>query len=268
MKTLSQGIYAGQTRSQYKLPGLILTKCFFPKAFNSDWHSHENSHLTFALKGGSIENRKKGNIPCSPGLLLLYPANELHRNTDYVSNSESFSIEFENAWCKDLEINNQENNRQVIIRDPLVKNNMIRIMGEVKDADDLSNLCIETTILGILSSLDHDKTGNKRPSWINQLYELLHDEFNTSWSLASLSEILQIHPVTISKCFPKYFNTNIGDYIRKIKTGRSLTDLCKRSMAIEEIAVKYGFVDNAHFTRVFKKHTGITPSQYRHFITG
>jgi len=268
MKTLLQGNYVGQNRSQYKIPGLILTKCFFPKAFNSDWHSHENSHLTFALKGGSIEKRKKENIPCSPGLLLLYPANELHRNTDYVSNSESFSIEFENEWCKNLEINNQGNNRQTIIRNPLVKLNMIKIMGELKEADGLSDLCIETTTLGILSSLDHDTTGSKRPSWITQLYELLHDEYNCNWSLTSLSEKLKIHPVTISKYFPKYFKTNIGDYIRKIKTGKSLTDLSKKSIAIEEIAVKYGFVDNAHFTRVFKKHTGITPSQYRHFITG
>src|SRR5258705_1950690 len=229
MKILTQGNYAGKTRSQYKIPGLIFTKCFFSKAFNSDWHSHENSHLTFALKGGSIERRKKGSTSCSPGLLLFYPANELHRNTDYVSNSESFSIEFENEWCKNLEINNQEKNRQHIIRNPLVKLNMITIMREIKEADDLSNLCLETTILGILSSLGHDETGNKRPSWITQLYELLHDECNNNWRLASLSEKLKVHPVTISKYFPKYFQSNIGDYVRKIKTARSLTDLCKKS---------------------------------------
>jgi AraC family transcriptional regulator len=268
MKTLSQGNYAGQTRTQYKIPGLILTRCFFPMAFNSEWHSHENSHLTFALKGGSIERRKKENIPCSPGLLLLYPANEIHRNTDYVSNSESFSVEFENEWCKNLEINNLENKRQNIITNPLIKLNMIELMREMKETDGLSNLCIETTVLGILSSLGHDKTGSERPSWITQLYELLHDESDSDLSLASLSEKLKIHPVTISKYFPKYFKTTIGDYIRKIRTGKSLTDLCKKSIAIEEIAVKYGFVDNAHFTRVFKNHTGITPSQYRQFISG
>src|SRR5205085_11312070 len=98
------------------------------------------------------------------------------------SNSESFSIEFENEWCKYLEINNQENYRQTIITNPLIKLNMIKIMGEIKEADSLSNLCIETSILGILSSLDHDRSKSYRPSWITQLYELLHDEYNAAWS--------------------------------------------------------------------------------------
>jgi AraC family transcriptional regulator len=268
METLTKGKYVGQNRSQYKTPGLILTRCFFPKAFNSDWHSHENSHLTLCLKGGSIERRKRESIPCSPGLLLLYPANVLHRNTNYVSNSESFSIEFDNEWCKKFEINSQENNRQNIIRNPLVKLNMIRLMREVKEPDNQSNLSIETTVLGILSSLEHDKAENKKPSWVAQLYELLHDECNAHWNLTDLSATLKIHPVTISKYFPKYFEANIGDYIRRIKTEKSLADLSRKSIAIEEIALKYGFVDNAHYTRVFKKHTGMTPSQYRHFIAG
>jgi YesN/AraC family two-component response regulator len=215
-----------------------------------------------------MEKRKKESIPCAPGLLLLYPAHELHRNTDYVSNSESFSIEFENDWCEKFEINNQESNTSNIINNPIVKHKIVEIMREVKELDDQSSLSLETTILDILSSLTHDKTENKRPSWITHLYELLHDESNTNWSLALLSEKLNVHPVTISKYFPKYFQTNIGDYIRKIKTEKSLTDLSKKSIALEEIAVKYGFVDNAHFTRVFKKHTGITPSQYRQFIAG
>jgi AraC family transcriptional regulator len=268
MKTLTQGNYVGENRSQYKMPGLIFTRCFFPRAFNSEWHSHQNSHLTFCLKGGSVEKRKKEDILCYSGILLLYPAHQLHRNTDYVSNSESFSIEFETEWCKSFEIDNLENNTQNIIRDPLIKFEIIRLMKEVKVPDGQSALCIEATLLGILSSLRNDKDENQRPSWVKQLYELLHDEYNNNWSLTSLSEILKVHPVTISKYFPKYFRANIGDYIRKIRTEKALADLGKKSVAIEEIAVKYGFVDNAHFTRVFKKHTGITPSHYRQFIRG
>ena len=213
MKTLSPGKYVGQNRSQYKLPGLTFTRCFFPKAFNSEWHSHQHSHLTLCLKGGSVEKRKKEDILCYPGVLLLYPAHQLHRNTDYVCNSESFSIEFETEWCKAFEIDNQETNNQKIITDPFARLEIIRLMKEVKACDDESPLCIETSLLGLLSSLKNDKTESQRPPWVMQLSELLHDDCNTSWSLSLLSEKLKVHPVTISKCFPKYFHSNIGDYL-------------------------------------------------------
>jgi len=268
MKTLSPGNYIGQNRRQYKLPGLTFTRCFFAKEFNSDWHRHEHSHLTLCLKGNSIEKRKKQDIPCSPGMLLLYPSDLLHRNTDYVSNSESFSIEFENAWCGKFEINNQQNCRHNIIIDPLVKMKIIAVMREVSQPDAQSNLCLEATVLDILHSLAGSTTNTARPPWITSLYELLHDEHNTHWTLTSLSEKLNIHPVTISKCFPRFFNTTLGEYIRKIKTQQSLGDLARKSIPLEQIALKYGFADNAHFTRVFKKHTGLTPSAYRHLVTG
>ncbi len=141
-------------------------------------------------------------------------------------------------------------------------------MKEVRQRDDQSALDLETSVLGILSTLNQDIASDKQPPWIRKLYELLHDECNTSFSLTALSEILNVHPVTISKYFPKFFHTTIGDYIRKIKAERSLAELGRKSIAIEEIATKYGFVDNAHYTRIFKKHTGITPSQYRKLITG
>jgi len=265
---LSTGNYVGQSRSQYRSSGLIFTRCFFPQAFNSEWHKHENSHLTFCLKGGSIERRKKENILCSPGLLLFYPADELHRNTDYVSNSESFSIEFENKWCKNFEISNQQSRKDNIITDPLIKHQIVRIMREVKERDDQSGLNLEAILLKLLSNLNKDKISDKKPLWVSVLYDLLHDEYNNCWNLNDLSKKINVHPVTISKYFPKYFHSNIGDYIRKIRTERSLIDLSRKSMAIEEIATKYGFVDNAHYTRVFKNHTGLTPSQYRKYISG
>src|ERR1044072_7044345 len=147
MKTLSVGNYAGQNRRQYKIPGLTFTNCFFAKAFNSDWHRHENSHLTLCLKGTSIERRKNQDIICSPGLLLLYPSDMLHRNTDYVSVSQSFSIEFDNEWCEKYSIDNQEKNRQNVIVDTSVKMHILKMMKEENDPDAQSNLSLETSIL-------------------------------------------------------------------------------------------------------------------------
>jgi AraC family transcriptional regulator len=53
------------------------------------------------------------------------------------------------------------------------------------------------------------------------------------------------------------------EYLTLIRIRRG-TDLLKRSStSITEIAFACGFSDHAHFTRTFKRATGLTPTAYR-----
>lgn len=51
--------------------------------------------------------------------------------------------------------------------------------------------------------------------------------------------------------------------IRDARVRRGQQALEMTSMPIAEIAVTTGFCDQAHFTRVFRAATGVTPGQYR-----
>ena len=54
-----------------------------------------------------------------------------------------------------------------------------------------------------------------------------------------------------------------GEYQRRLRVehaGRQLTTT-RRSLA--EIAAAAGFADQAHFSRVFKDQTGVTPTRFR-----
>jgi AraC family transcriptional regulator len=268
VQVLSNGTYLGQNVSQLKLGGIIITKCNYMEGLSSSWHYHKNSYFTFILKGGSIEERRKEKFFCSSGMLLSYFPGEPHRNLDYKINSKNFSIEIEEAWLYKFGFLTLLPKDLSRVNNPIVKNQILNILSEVRAQDKVSAITIETILLNTVSILNSTKCECRKPAWINKLNDLLHDEFNSDWDLRTLSEILSIHPVTISKYFPKYFHTTIGDFIRKIKTEKSLADLSKKSISLQEIACRYGFVDNAHYTRVFKKNTGLTPSEYRQFIAG
>ncbi len=267
MQVLSEGEYLGQNVTQLRKGGLIITKCNYMEGLSSNWHYHENSFFTFILKGGSIEKRKKEEFFCSPGMVLLYLPNEPHRNLNYKKNSRNFTIEIEDGWLNKFGLKEIPKSL-TIVNNPLVKNKILNILSELTEPDELSAITIETILLDSISILNSTKHEHRKPAWVYMLNNLLRDEFNFDGDLNQLSKILSIHPVTISKYFPKYFHSTIGDYIRKIKTEKSLSDLSKKSISLQEIASKYGFVDNAHYTKIFKKNTGLTPSQYRQFIAG
>jgi YesN/AraC family two-component response regulator len=72
------------------------------------------------------------------------------------------------------------------------------------------------------------------------------------------------HPAYVSREFSKYFiNLSFGEYIRKLRIEKA-TDLLRSSKhSLSEIAYLNGFSDQSHFTRIFKKHTGKSPAEFR-----
>lgn len=53
------------------------------------------------------------------------------------------------------------------------------------------------------------------------------------------------------------------EYISNLRIEHAQRMLQSNDLAIQEIAVKIGFKSSYYFSRIFKKKTGFTPSDYR-----
>lgn len=114
--------------------------------------------------------------------------------------------------------------------------------------------------------LQTEKDTRKIPEWAKELKEIIQDQIDTNLnlSLRGLSETLQVHPAYLSREFSKYFDDlSFGDYIRKLRIDKAIQLLNTSTHSLTEIAYLTGFSDQSHFTRIFKKHTGKSPSSYR-----
>lgn len=114
--------------------------------------------------------------------------------------------------------------------------------------------------------LRQEKDSRKVPGWAKELKEIIQDQIDTNLnlSLKGLSETLQVHPAYLSREFSKYFDDlSFGDYIRKLRIDKAVLLLSTTDHSLTEIAYLTGFSDQSHFTRIFKKHTGKSPSAYK-----
>jgi len=251
---------------QENLDGLIVTRSSYHPGYNLNWHYHDNPSLTLNLKGGTIDQRKNEVRTIVAGDLVLHRPEEWHKNSFFAKDSRHFCIEFEPKWFKRFGIPYSFDSRSFCITDPNLKVKMVAILSEFVNSYETKQLNTEILLLDCIANLNGQKISNHAPDWIGSLRELLHDEYNSDLSLTYLSKRINVHPVTISKYFTRYFKTTLGDYIRRIRISKSLSYLSNRSIAINTIAIDTGFVDNAHYTRTFKRYTGLTPSAYRQFL--
>ena len=78
-----------------------------------------------------------------------------------------------------------------------------------------------------------------------------------------------ISPYHISQVFNDCFNKNFYDFINlyRIEESKKLLRNPKNNeKTILEILYEAGFNSKSTFNALFKKHTGVTPTEYRKFI--
>ncbi len=267
MKNLKTGQFFGQTNQIIRLNGLTLTDTEYthPKV---DWHYHENAYFTFILEGSVIEGNKKEVYHCGPGSLLYHNWQDAHYNIKPEGFTRGFHIELDESWYAKYNLSNNQTEGSIRLKDPRLQILMYNIFKEVKFDDDIRPLSVNSLLINLFGEMAgvQKKTHHKVPGWVNSLKDTLNDAPAENWSLDALSAFLDIHPVHLSRDFNKYFNCNMGEYIRNVKVGRAMGMMSDRKLSLTDIALTCGFADQSHFIRCFKAANQINPSQYRKLL--
>lgn len=258
MKRLNSG-FLGSTSKKFQLDSCTISIVNYQNPVSEDWHSHEKIHLSLILQGGNLESRKREDIQVSTGAIMLYNEEELHRNRYTLSPSKNLNLEFDKAFFKknDLSFNGFDLSKTRNL-DNLFS--LLKIYHELYLNDSYSSDSIYFSLLALFAK---NGPSSLRPSWLNDLKEILEDRWNEFVLLDELAEQINVHPVTISKYFRKYFHCTLGDYMRRIKIEKALYLLMNTRKSITEIAFLCGFSDQSHFIRVFKVYVGFNPKRIR-----
>ncbi len=104
----------------------------------------------------------------------------------------------------------------------------------------------------------------------NKICELVShttEPFNNDFSINRLAYLLNEHPRKISKAINECLEKNFNSWLAEIR----IEEACRRladfdnygSYSIAGIAEGVGFKSRTHFAEVFKRHTGLSPSEYQ-----
>lgn len=83
------------------------------------------------------------------------------------------------------------------------------------------------------------------------------------FSLKALSEALFINGSYLLRLFKSRTGQTLLGYHNRVRCDRAQAMLRDTETSISEVGEAVGFVSSAHFSHVFKKITGMTPTQYR-----
>ena len=230
-------------------------------SFNGALHCHDNAHVSFALDGGSVE-KKKDPYEIAPGAIIYYSAGEEHQVLKVVRTTRRINLELEQSFFEQFQISDGML-RSLIQKNPDARFLMVKMYKEILTADEYSLTSIQMLLLQLIRKTEKLAAESKWPAWVHIVRNLLSDHPYNKLSLHDLSIAANVHPVTISKHFPKYFGCTLGEYARKLKIVRALSMIKSSKLSLTEIALECGFFDQNHFIRTFKEFSGCLPRQYK-----
>ena len=266
--SLNRGHYLGKVVDICYADGVIAGVTTYPKeAITSQMHYHDNLHISFVLQGGSFERRTRAEYERLIGNIMLYHAGEAHQNIQKIFPSKNINLEVENDFLAKHEISEQIIESALLNR-PDGKFLMLKMYKELLENDGFTCTSIKMLFFDLISRLDKANYKRAVPSWLKIIHELLNDLWNENLTLTDLAKAADVHPITISKNFHRYFYCTFGEYMRKLRIDKSLAMINETSHSLTKIGYACNFSDQSHFTRTFKELTGFLPYQYKKLMNG
>ncbi len=101
---------------------------------------------------------------------------------------------------------------------------------------------------------------------IQKVMNYIPQRLTEDLSLKTLSSRFSISPTYLSATFKKETGSTLTEFVNKKRVEHALFLLNSTDLYIQTIAADCGIPDLNYFTKVFKKQTGKTPSEYRALI--
>lgn len=108
-----------------------------------------------------------------------------------------------------------------------------------------------------------EKRNGKSSNVIERIYALIEERYPENLTVADIAEGVFLSPTYVSILFKQETGETVYEYLTKIRIEKAKELLRDPRIKFYEVCHAVGYADASHFSKLFKKITGYTPSSYR-----
>lgn len=251
---------------QQVLPGFILNESVSKPAAHTPRHTHNEAHLTLIVAGHCQERYQGRERELAPLTVIYFHPGESHAIQVFKHPLQTFDLEFKADWLAGKLAHPIAPTALLDYKSRALAGLAARLYREFKEPDDVAQLVMEGLTLEILAALARVSAQRKpqsAPRWLSRVTEQIYAECARSLSLVELAQTAGVHPSHLVEVFRTHQQCTPGEFIRRVRVEHAIQLMTDARRSLADIACNAGFTDQSHFTRVFKRATGLTPAQYR-----
>lgn len=263
---LAPGKFFGQLQKTRQHAGLSVTESVYAARAVLPRHEHTHAFLSFLVEGSYRETSGAQARNCTAPTLIVHPAGESHADEFDDTGGRVLNVEFAPAWRAQLRSHTAILDTRADFHGGIPWWLVTRLYEEFRHWDEASPLAFEGLVLEILAATARCSLGRPDralPRWLKRVREFLDAHFADALTLDDMARTAGVHPTHLIRVFRRFHRCTPGDYVRRRRIDFACRRLLETETPMAEIALEAGFCDQSHFTHVFRRHTGQTPSAFR-----
>lgn len=257
----------------------LITGYNIDRAYSSTLHYDVGMTLTW-FKCGDAKIRIEGKpYEVKESDALILNRNELHRSeldhdryyerlSLYINESIASALPYDislllDAFLKrELGVGNKINAENISSMG--VDRDLERLFELAKNDDDTSNALGLCLVVQILAKINGTVSPSREASltFTDKVLEYINESFTCPITCEDISERFHINKFHLERIFKQSVGISLWDYVinRRIIY---CNKLMRQGYSVKEASFLSGFNNYSNFYRLYKKHTGITPIQYK-----
>lgn len=203
-------------------------------------HRHARAYAALVLDGAHVENGVEGAFECVPGTLLLHPAFHAHGNRFGRHGARVVNIVLQDHAAPDA----------------------LRVLRVPRLAEARETFLRQPSGLPALIQASEVSAPVETPEWQARL---LHDLARTDAPIGQLCRDLGVSPAHASRTLARSHGMP-PQLLRRELRWRLAMELLQGDASLAEVALRSGFADQSHLSRVARAYAGVTLTELRRRI--
>ncbi len=265
---LKAGQFYGTTSQALSANGFRFTEKAYSSRARLPTHAHELSHFCFVLAGNYREQMAGKLFERGPAALVYYPPDVSH-GEEHFTDGRHFLVEIDFKGLEKVRDYGARLSEPVLLGVDSSLWLAARMYREFSERDGFSALVLESISTELLIAASRQgvrRAERKPPPWLERVKEFLRENFSEPPTLDELARAAGVHPTHLTRVFRQFERCTVGDYVREARIEYARQKMLGSKEPLVEIALAAGFADQTHFTRSFKRVTGMTPTEFRRIL--
>lgn len=257
------------------------------KEYIAKEHKKTFFEMVFILEGKGVQLINQHKLPYAPDkLFLIFPQDrhgfEVQERTRFffIRFNDSYLKTQSREWVQKMEfIFHNHNHLPGCILDNMADKPLVRAVVEAlireqinmpSQYNEVTTQLVNTIITLAARNIKQRSSqgpvadqGDVSVQLLNYIHQHIYEP--EQLKTARLAAHFHISPSYISEYFKRHLGESLQHYITNYRLKLIETRLHHTDMRINEIAFEFGFTDESHLTRIFKKYRGQSPAAFRKY---